>query len=355
MQLGLIKGLLNAEIRCSRNIFYASQQRVRKLPVRLQIIAHHLNINGGRQPEIQNLGNHIRRQEIERISRKGSRQFEPQVMHVPSCGVMLRRQSDHDVRILRSNRRRIAVRKIDTAIGQADVIDDAAQFLRRDLLADFVFYLVTQSRGFFNPRSGWRTHVQREFAAIHRWKKVLSQPRVQSEGEEAGQEEAADKNAAMTNQCFQQPTICASDTLKTMLEPDLKAHQRVLAGTDLMFISLRVGFKEVFRQGWHQSSRKQVRSQHGEYNGLSQRHKEVARHTGEQEHRYKHDANAKSRNQRGYCDLLRAIENRFFYVLSFTEVTVDVFNCDRGIIHQDANGQGQTAQRHQVDGLSQHA
>jgi len=30
----------------------------------------------------------------------------------------------------------------------------------------------------------------------------------------------------------------------------------------------------------------------------------------------------------GICDLLRAIENRFFYVLSFTEVTVDVFNCD---------------------------
>jgi len=44
--------------------------------------------------------------------------------------------------------------------------------------------------------------------------KVLSQPRVQSEGEEAGQEEAADKNAAMTNQCFEQSAICAANILK---------------------------------------------------------------------------------------------------------------------------------------------
>src|SRR5207253_5481436 len=63
--------------------------------------------------------------------------------------------------------------------------------------------------------------------SIHRWKKVLSQPREQSEGEEAGREEAGNKNAAVINKCFEQPAICAPDTLKTTFEPSLKPHQRV--------------------------------------------------------------------------------------------------------------------------------
>ena len=142
---------------------------------------------------------------------------------------MLRRERDHDVRILRPNRSRIAVGKIDTAIGQANVIDDAGKLLRRDLLADFVFHAVTQSSCFFNAHSGWGSQVQRKLATIHRWKKVLSQPREQSEGEEAGREEAGNKNAAVINKCFEQPAICAPDTLKTTFEPSLKPHQRVLA------------------------------------------------------------------------------------------------------------------------------
>jgi len=40
----------------------------------------------------------------------------------------------------------------------------------------------------------------------------------------------------------------ASDTLKTMFEPDLKAHERVLAGTASCSFSFRVGLR-IFRQG----------------------------------------------------------------------------------------------------------
>src|SRR5437870_11988668 len=106
---------------------------------------------------------------------------------------MLRRERDHDVRILRPDRSRIAVGKIDTAIGQANVIDDAGKLLRRDLLAGFVFHAVTQSSCFFNAHSGWGSQVQRKIATTHRWRKVLSPPREQSEGEEAGQGDGGTK------------------------------------------------------------------------------------------------------------------------------------------------------------------
>src|SRR3989454_12016442 len=116
---------------------------------------------------------------------------------------MLRRERDHDVRILRPTRSRMRVGKTDTAIGQANVIDDAGNLLRRYLLADFVFRPVTQSSCFFNARSGWGTQVQRKLATIHRWKKVLPQPREQSEGEEAGREEAGNKNTGGSDKRFE--------------------------------------------------------------------------------------------------------------------------------------------------------
>src|SRR6476646_2338108 len=105
-------------------------------------------------------------------------------MYVIGCRVMLRCERDHDVRILGSNRRRIAVGKIDAAIGQANVIYDAAQLLRWDLLSNFIFHAVTRGSGFFNAGSSWSTHMECEFAGIHRREKILSQPRIQSEREE---------------------------------------------------------------------------------------------------------------------------------------------------------------------------
>src|SRR5216684_1908829 len=132
---------------------------------------------------------------------------------------MLRRERHYDIRILGPNRSRIAVGKIDAAVGQANVINDAGKLLRRYLLADFIFHLVTQSSRFFNARSGWGAQVQREFATIYRWEKILSQPRDQSQGKDAGQKKAGNKDAAVINKCLEQPAICVPDTLKTTFEP----------------------------------------------------------------------------------------------------------------------------------------
>jgi hypothetical protein len=41
--------------------------------------------------------------------------------------------------------------------------------------------------------------------------------------------------------------------------------------------------------------------------------------------------------------------------LAFLQMTGDIFNGYRGVVHQDPDGQGQAAQRHQVDGLMQEA
>ena len=64
---------------------------------------------------------------------------------------------------------------------------------------------------------------------------------------------------------------------------------------------------------------------------------------------------AKRRHQRGHGDLLRAVENRAHRLLALRQVAVDVFDFHCGVVHQDAHGQRQAAERHDVDGFAQRA
>src|SRR4051812_33759969 len=203
---------------------------------------------------------------------------------------MLGRERHHDVGILRSYWSRIAIRKINPAIRQTDVVDDPCKFLRWDLLTDLVLHVVAQRSGFFNSCSSLGAQVQREFTAIDRWEEVLSQPWQQSERNEACEQKCRDENATMINECFEQPAICATNTFKSTLERALKARERVPAG--FMRTAFGTPLEQVLGERGDERSRKQVRSQHRKYNRLSQRHKEVPRDTGEQEHRHKDDANA---------------------------------------------------------------
>ena len=42
-------------------------------------------------------------------------------------------------------------------------------------------------------------------------------------------------------------------------------------------------------------------------------------------------------------------------VLALRQVAVDVFDCDGGVVHQDADGERQAAEGHEVDGFVQGA
>ncbi len=59
--------------------------------------------------------------------------------------------------------------------------------------------------------------------------------------------------------------------------------------------------------------------------------------------------------KRGHRDLRRAFENSLVQRLALLQVTGDIFDGYRGVVHQNANGQRQAAQRHQVDGFMQKA
>ena len=74
---------------------------------------------------------------------------------------------------------------------------------------------------------------------------------------------------------------------------------------------------------------------------------------GEKEHGQEDDADAQRRDQGGNGDLRGSFQDRVVYLVSIFEIALDVLDGDGGIVDQDTDGEGQTAQGHDVDGLAQ--
>ena len=104
--------------------------------------------------------------------------------------------------------------------------------------------------------------------------------------------------------------------------------------------------------GGHQSSRQEVGHHHREGHRQRQGREQEFRRAGQQQHRHEHDADGQRGNERGQRDLLGAIENGARQRLRHPHVAVDVFDFDRGVVHQDADRQRHAAQRHDVDGVA---
>src|SRR5579864_5239030 len=125
VQIRLIERLLNPQVRRSRHISDLLQKLTCPCSVPFQIVACHLNVDWSRQSKIQYLRDHVRWKKRKHHARKLFRQFQTKLVDVVLSGMVVRRQSYKDVGIGRANRSRIAVRKIDTAIRQSNVVDYA--------------------------------------------------------------------------------------------------------------------------------------------------------------------------------------------------------------------------------------
>ena len=135
-----------------------------------------LNVDGRRQAEIQNLADDIGGEEIERDARKFARQPLAQLADVFVGGAMLRLQVDQNVGVHGSDRRRGAVRHVDGAVRQADIIDDAGDFLRRNDALDGGLDQIAQARGLLDARAGLGAEVQIELAGVGGREEILAEP-----------------------------------------------------------------------------------------------------------------------------------------------------------------------------------
>src|ERR1700751_6015142 len=107
-------------------------------------------------------------------------------------------QCHHDVGIRCSDRRRIAVREINPAVRQSNIVDDAVDFGCRDLLPDRIFHEIAKESGVLNSHTRWPAQMKRETARIDGRKEILTKPRNNNgQRSEAGCEESRQKRTPM--------------------------------------------------------------------------------------------------------------------------------------------------------------
>ena len=160
-----------------------------------------------------------------------SRNFKRKSWTYSSVGRWSCVQRDQNVGIGGAGRRGVAVRKIDAAVGQADVVDDAGYFARRNLFAYEAFDPVAKTRGLFNSRAGPRAQVQLELSGVDPGKEIPSQPGHQEhERAHADRSKAPQERAAVMQAAFQHFVIAVAESFERQLKSDLHPHQRIAAG-----------------------------------------------------------------------------------------------------------------------------
>src|SRR6267378_6717482 len=177
--------------------------------------------------------------------------------------MVLRGQSDKNIRIRRADWRRIAVGKIDAAVGQAYIVDNALHLGCRYLLSNRLLDLIAKVGRLFNAHSRGSTHVKLESTAVHTGKEVPAQPgNKNDQGAEAKHEKGNQENTLVIETSFQQAAIAAVKFLEGCLKPFLEAYQRIAAGGVSGFLLFSP--QQVLCHGRNDGPRKEIRGQHGE-------------------------------------------------------------------------------------------
>ena len=73
-----------------------------------------------------------------------------------------------------ANRAGIAVGQIDTAVGQANVVEDGFELVLRNDFTNDSFNRIGNAHGFFNAGTRGRAHVQSNLACVYAWEKVTA-------------------------------------------------------------------------------------------------------------------------------------------------------------------------------------
>ncbi len=116
---------------------------------------------------------------------------------------MVPAQRHQHIGIVGSNHARGGVHQVVGAERQADVVENAVDFIGWHLFANGRLYQVGKLRGVFNAGPGLRADVQAELTAIRIGEEVLPKPWRQEKGTEADCEKCRNEDLAVQDQTRQ--------------------------------------------------------------------------------------------------------------------------------------------------------
>ena len=330
----------------------APSQLVGDLEVVGAVVAHRAHVDLGRQAEIQDLGHHVGRLEIEDGLREGARQFAPELADVVFGRCVALLQGHKDDAVVDADRRAVGEGEIVGPRRQADVVDDQLSVVLGDELADLVLDLLEQPLGGLDARPGRRAHMELDAAAVDHRKEVAA-----DQGEQHGaachhQDGDGRDDEPVIEQDLQQLDVLPPHGLEAALESVVRGAEQAAEPARRRRMALALGQQADGDR--RQGPRQGVGGEHREHDGEPERREEVLGRAVEEDDRREHRADGERRDEGGNGDAGRAVQGRLRQRLTLLgEQAVRVLDRDRGIVDQDADGERQAAQRQGVDGLAQ--
>ena len=134
-------------------------------------------------------------------------------------------QRDQHVGVVGADGAAGVVAQIDGGIRDADVVENAAEFVRRDNFVDDAVDLAGEAFGFLDARAGGRAQVQQELPGIHAREKVPAERFREQPRADAKREEENDEGPAVFKAACQQGAIAAAKTVKALFKKILEADE----------------------------------------------------------------------------------------------------------------------------------
>ena len=147
--------------------------------------------------------------------------------------------------------------------------------------------------------------MEDERARVGAREEVLPEKRHKHKRQKADHEKDGDEEEASSDQPAKQALVAVAYALEAPLKPALELREKALRWPGVVVMRLQ----EIHRQRRHQRSRKDVGREHGKDDRLGEWDEEVSRDTAQEEHRQKHDADAKGRDEGGNGDLRCAFKD----------------------------------------------
>ena len=110
----------------------------------------------------------------------------------------------------------------------------------------------------------------------------------------------------------------------------------------------------IFRHGRHQRVRQDKGGEHREDDRLRHRLEQLAGDAAEIEEREPDDRDAERGDERRDDDLIGGVDDGLFQRLTHFDMAIDIFDHHGRIVDENADGQRQSAQGHDIDRLSEH-
>jgi hypothetical protein len=153
-----------------------------------------LDVDGRREPEVQDLRHDVGGLEEEDQVREPFAQDRPQLLGVRGGRPVLRLERDQDVAVGSRHERRVAEGQVDAASRQADVVEHGVDLVGRDDLPDHVLDVGEAARGFLQAGAVRRSDVQAELPCVDRREEVHADQPEEREGDrhEAGEDAGHD-------------------------------------------------------------------------------------------------------------------------------------------------------------------